>query len=132
MTEHLPALASANVPAPLGDRHLIPALMAVLGEQASWRYVEFFTANIRNANTRISYARACCRFLAWLEERGLTLDYIRPHNVVSYTEVLPSFIPRWARKLRTTMSMSRDTETVQRVVVTSGMRSRRNKGRYHT
>ena len=32
---------------------------ADLGEPAAWRYVEFFTANIRNPNTRRAYARAC-------------------------------------------------------------------------
>ena len=46
---------------------------ADLGEQASWRYVEFFTANIRNPNTRRAYARACSRFFAWCDDRGLTL-----------------------------------------------------------
>jgi hypothetical protein len=44
-------------------QHVVPALIADLGEQASWRYVEFFTANIRNPNTRRAYARACARFL---------------------------------------------------------------------
>ncbi len=29
----------------------MPPLIADLGEQAAWRYVEFFTANIRNPNT---------------------------------------------------------------------------------
>ncbi len=68
MTEQLAVLAAANLPAPapLDDRHLIPALIADLGEQASWRYVEFFTANTRRA-----YTRASCRFLAWTEEQGL-------------------------------------------------------------
>jgi site-specific recombinase XerD len=88
MTERLPALTSSYTPAPLGDRHLIPALIADLGELASWRYVEFFTANIRNANTRRAYARAACRFLAWAEERGLSLTQLRPHDVASYIEAL--------------------------------------------
>jgi hypothetical protein len=30
----------------------VPALIADLGDEAAWRYVEFFTANIRNPNTR--------------------------------------------------------------------------------
>lgn len=30
----------------------MPALIADLGEPAEWRYVEFFTAHIRNPNTR--------------------------------------------------------------------------------
>ena len=55
MTDHL----SANVPSgalatPI-DAHLVPALIADRGEQASWRYVEFFIANIRNPNTRRAY-----------------------------------------------------------------------------
>jgi site-specific recombinase XerD len=68
--------------------HLVPALIADLGEQASWRYVEFFTANIRNPNTRRAYARACARFLAWCDDRGLTLATIRPHDVGAYIEAL--------------------------------------------
>jgi hypothetical protein len=40
----------------------VPALIA--GDAAGWRYVEFFTANIRNPHTRRAYARACARFFA--------------------------------------------------------------------
>jgi hypothetical protein len=61
------------------DTHLVPALIAAVGDRASWRYVEFFTANIRNPNTRRAYARACATFLAWCDDRGLTLTAIRPH-----------------------------------------------------
>ena len=53
--------------------NVVPALIADLGDEAAWRYVEFFTANIRNPHTRRAYARACSRFFAWCEERGLTL-----------------------------------------------------------
>ena len=52
---------------------VVPVLVASIGDQASWRYVEFFTANIRNPNTRRAYARACSGFLAWCDERGLIL-----------------------------------------------------------
>jgi hypothetical protein len=31
---------------------LVPALIADAGDAAGWRYVEFFTANIRNPHTR--------------------------------------------------------------------------------
>jgi hypothetical protein len=40
---------------PLPAAHLIPTLIAAAGDQASWRYVDFFTANIRNPNTRRAY-----------------------------------------------------------------------------
>ena len=65
---------------------IVPALIADLGDDATWRYVEFFTANIRNPNTRRAYFRACNRFLAWCEDRGLTLAAIRPHDVATYIE----------------------------------------------
>jgi hypothetical protein len=59
-------------------------LIADLGEPAAWRYVEFFTANIRNPNTRRAYTRACSRFFGRCEDRGLELDKIRPHDVAAY------------------------------------------------
>ncbi len=43
---------------------VVPALIADVGDDASWRYIEFFTANIRNPHTRRAYARACARFFA--------------------------------------------------------------------
>src|SRR6202051_2180202 len=67
---------------------LVPALIADAGDAAGWRYVEFFTANIRNPNTRRAYARACSRFFAWCETRGLTLTTIRPFDVATYIETL--------------------------------------------
>jgi hypothetical protein len=35
-----------------------PALVAAAGERASYRFFEFFTAQIRNPNTRRAYVRA--------------------------------------------------------------------------
>jgi site-specific recombinase XerD len=67
---------------------LVPALVADACDAAGWRYVEFFTANIRNPNTRRAYARACSRFFAWCETRGLSLTTIRPHDVATYIETL--------------------------------------------
>ncbi|HVB17270.1 MAG TPA: tyrosine-type recombinase/integrase [Stellaceae bacterium] len=64
----------------------MPALIADAGEAAGWRYVEFFTANIRNPHTRRAYARACFAFFAWCDERGLTLTTIRPYDVATYIE----------------------------------------------
>jgi site-specific recombinase XerD len=66
----------------------VPALIAAAGDAAGWRYVEFFTANIRNPNTRRAYARACARFFAWCDDRKLTLTTIRPFDVPTYIETL--------------------------------------------
>jgi hypothetical protein len=42
------------------------------GERASYRFFEFFTAQIRNSNTRRAYARAAVEFFDWLASRGVT------------------------------------------------------------
>ena len=70
------------------DGHVVPALVANLGDAASWRFIEFFTANIRNPHTRRAYARACSRFFSWCKARGLTLAAIRPFDVAAWIEEL--------------------------------------------
>src|SRR5271166_3330751 len=76
--DQLPAIIPPGALTTPADTYIVPALIADLGEQAGWRYVEFFTANINNDHTRRAYARACSRFLAWCENRGLSLSTIRP------------------------------------------------------
>jgi hypothetical protein len=49
-----------------------PALVAASGERASYRFFEFFTANIRNPHTRRAYARAAVEFFDWLQAKGVT------------------------------------------------------------
>ena len=53
MTAQLPAVArkTSLAAGPRGD-HEVPVLIAEAGEGASWRYVEFFTGNIRDPHTR--------------------------------------------------------------------------------
>ncbi len=70
---------------------VVPAPVAQLGDHASWRYVEFFTAHIRNPNTRRAYARACARFFGWCEGRGLALASIRPFDVAAWVEGLQQY-----------------------------------------
>jgi hypothetical protein len=41
-----------------------PPLVVAAGARAQLRFVEFFTANIRNRNTRRAYAQAVAEFLA--------------------------------------------------------------------
>jgi len=42
---------------PFRSGNAAPPLIAAAGESAKLRFVEFFTANIRNRNTRMAYAR---------------------------------------------------------------------------
>jgi integrase/recombinase XerC len=51
---------------------------------AKRRFMEFFTANIRNPNTRKAYARAAGDFLLWSDGRGVTtLPAIQPMHVAA-------------------------------------------------
>src|ERR1700723_3161143 len=84
--DQLPAVTTPGTLATQTDTYIVPALIADAGDPAAWRYVEFFTANIRNPNTRRAYARACVSFFAWCDEHGLTLTTIRPHDVATYIE----------------------------------------------
>jgi site-specific recombinase XerD len=70
-----------------GVPHL-PALFAP-DKDAAKRFIEFFTANIRNRNTRIAYAHAVSEFAAWCERNQLTeLRDIEPVHVAAYIEAL--------------------------------------------
>jgi site-specific recombinase XerD len=73
-----------------GGAPVVPAVVAAAGEQAGGRYIEFFTANIRNPNTRRAYARACGHFFAWCARRRRTLEAVRPFDIATYIEGLQS------------------------------------------
>src|SRR3954464_12337341 len=73
----------------------IPALVAAAGEDAVTRYAEFFTANIRNKNTRRAYFRNAPLFLRWCEERDIRdLKLIRPVVVAAYIEALQASLSK--------------------------------------
>src|SRR5499427_2017904 len=91
--DRLPAIIEPPITPPAvpttADTYIVPALIiAAGGEQAGWRYVEFFAANINNDHTRRAYARACSRFFAWCETRSLTLAAIRPFDVAAWVKEL--------------------------------------------
>lgn len=66
----------------------LPALFSPTAD-ASKRFVEFFTANIRNPNTSKAYAWAVREFATWCEANGLTeLRDIEPVHVAAYIEIL--------------------------------------------
>ncbi|MEX2140464.1 MAG: tyrosine-type recombinase/integrase [Pirellulales bacterium] len=66
----------------------LPAIIAAAGENASRRFLEFFTANIRNPNTRAAYARAVFAFCSWCERRRLALPHLQPIVIAAYIEQL--------------------------------------------
>src|SRR6266446_10982138 len=76
-----PALVRAGMDA-------LPAAILAHGERATRRFIEFFTATIRNRNTRMAYARAVKQFFDWCDQRKLELAEIEPLSVAAYIERL--------------------------------------------
>ena len=67
----------------------MPALF-LPNERAAERFFEFFTATIRNKNTRRAYYKAVCRFADWCEGRGVRhLAEVKPLHVAAFIEGLP-------------------------------------------
>ncbi len=66
----------------------VPSLFVNAGGNAVRRFIEFFTANIRNRNTRAAYARAAAQFARWCDTRRLALDRLTPVIVAAYIEEL--------------------------------------------
>ncbi len=67
----------------------VPALVTAAGDRAAYRFLEFFTAQIRNPNTRRAYVRAVGAFLTWLEAQGVaSISAASSLHVAAYVEQL--------------------------------------------
>ncbi len=67
----------------------VPVLVAAAGERARWRFLEFFTANIRNPHTRRAYCRDVTAFLNWCAGVGVrSIGEITTFHVAGYVEAL--------------------------------------------
>src|SRR5205809_890312 len=72
----------------------LPAAIVRAGPGAGRRFLEFFTATIRNKNTRAAYAQAVGQFFDWCAQRGFAdLDLIEPMVVAAYVESHPGSKP---------------------------------------
>ena len=77
-----------------------PALLAT-DEPTARRVFDFFTANIRNPNTRKAYARAVSGFALWCETKGLAeLRQVQPFHVAAYVEEMGARIAAPSVKLQ--------------------------------
>ncbi len=83
-----------------GDSGGVPGIVIAAGKKAGLRFLEFFTANIRNPNTRRAYHRACLDFFRWCESNGLALDRIGPMHVAAYVERIGKDLSRPSVKLQ--------------------------------
>ena len=65
-----------------------PALFVPTAKAAEG-FFEFFTANIRNKNTRRAYYKATCRFSEWCKDTGFRdMAAVKPLHVAAYIEAL--------------------------------------------
>ena len=88
MSELVPYQPSGSIDLTGADA-AVPALVAVAGERAARRFLEFFAATIRNKNTRVAYYNDVRQFFAWCERRGIDgLERIEPIHVALYVEEL--------------------------------------------
>lgn len=66
-----------------------PALVAAAGDRAAYRFLEFFTAQIRNPHTRRAYTRAVSEFCRWLDDRGIpSIMAVNSVHIAAYVEHL--------------------------------------------
>jgi integrase/recombinase XerD len=98
-SDNLPAILLTEPAAP------VPAVIAARGAHAGRRFVEFFTANIRNPNTRKAYYRATCTFFDWCDQARLGLLDIEPVHVAAWVEGLshdfsPPTVKQWLAAVR--------------------------------
>jgi site-specific recombinase XerD len=66
----------------------VPAVVTAAGAKATRRYIEFFTAELRNPRTRRAYAGAIGKFFTWCAHHRLTLEGVGPVHVAAFVEQL--------------------------------------------
>lgn len=76
----LPSMISSNAE--------LPVIVSNAGERATYRYVEFFTAQIRNPNTRRAYLTSTTQFFNWCQSHALDLEEIHSIHIATYIEVI--------------------------------------------
>ncbi|MCS3755200.1 site-specific integrase [Salinibacter ruber] len=67
-------------------RQTLSTVLQDAGDGASDRVIEFFTAEIRNENTRKAYAQTVRRFFRWVHKGRLNLSDIELVHVAAYVE----------------------------------------------
>src|SRR5437588_6510120 len=77
-----------NQPVPINaSAAVLPVLVAVAGDRASMRFLEFFAVHIRNPHTRRAYYRAAEEFLAWCASAGVpSIAAVQPVHVATWIE----------------------------------------------
>ena len=114
-TELITIERTAMIPTRIA-RQLTPVLFSG-SDKAERRFWEFFTANIRNPNTRLAYLTAAYRFADWCEVKGLALEQIEPMLVAAYIEQLTAvYAPATVKQYLAAIRMLFDRLVIGQVV----------------
>ncbi|MEZ5659535.1 MAG: site-specific integrase [Burkholderiaceae bacterium] len=99
----------------------MPALYARAGDRACTGFIEFFTANIRNPNTRRAYFNATGAFSDWCEQAGiLDLVDVEPVHVAAYVEqVQASLAPPSIKQHLAAIRMLFDWLVVGQIIISN-------------
>lgn len=89
----LPVSGRLPVGLQTGYEEKLPALFLRSADSGK-RFWEFFTANIRNRNTRKAYFVAVSQFSLWCESKKLTLEQVQPIHVAAYIEQLMTVLAK--------------------------------------
>jgi site-specific recombinase XerC len=81
------------LPPAFSENAAMPPALFLREARAAERFIDFFTATIRNKHTRRAYYNAACRFSEFCAEKGIhDLGQVRPIHVAGYVEsLLPGF-----------------------------------------
>lgn len=77
-----------RISSPFASTVGLPAIITSAGDHASRRFIEFFTAQIRNKGTRAAYLHAVTEFYNWCEANGIVFEQIQPIVIATYIESL--------------------------------------------
>lgn len=83
MSSEIVPVSTRNLARRSQPADLVPAFVADAGEDPSRRFIEFFTVNIRNPNTRAAYLRAVRKFADWCDDRGFQVNRVKPVAVAA-------------------------------------------------
>ena len=84
----------------VGSAPLLPLLFS-RDQSTAERVLDFFSANIRNPNTRKAYARSVASFARWCERHGISeLRAVLPTHIATYIEELQATLAAPSVKLQ--------------------------------
>ncbi len=122
------------------EGYALPAIVVSTGSKGAERFINFFTGQIRNANTRKAYLRVWVRFDEYCRSLGVeSVSQVRPLHVASYIEDIgKSLAPSTVKQHRAAISKFFDFLVVGQIVednpaaVVAGPKIRISKGKTPT